>query len=55
MTLLDLIPLVLRLIGLVGWAERWERSQAAKKQAQAVADTPTTNEEWTDAAKNGDL
>ena len=55
MALLDLIPLVLRLIGLAGWAERWEQRRAARKQAQAIADTPTTDKEWSDAANRGEL
>ncbi len=54
-TLLDLLPFALRLIGLAGWAERWEQRRVAKKQAQVVADTPTTDKEWEDAAKHGDL
>lgn len=54
-TLLTLLGLACRLLGFAERFEQFMQKRAAKKQAQAIADTPTTDKEWTDAAKNGDL
>jgi hypothetical protein len=54
-TLITILGLVFRMIGLADWFEGRMQQREAAKQVQAIANTPTTNKEWTDAAKNGDL
>jgi hypothetical protein len=54
-TLITILGLVFRLIGLAEWFEGRMQKREATKQAQAIANAPTTNKEWTDAAKDGDL
>ncbi len=52
---LSIISIALRLVGLAEWYENWRKQRYSQKLMQSLADTPTTNEEWNDDAKNGDL
>ena len=53
--LITLLELACKLIGLAEWFEAWQKKRAEQKQAQAIANAPTTDKEWADAAKKGDL
>jgi hypothetical protein len=46
---------ICKLIGLSGWAESLIRKVEADRKAQRVADAPSTDKEWADAADKGDL
>lgn len=50
-----ILATILRLLGFIQSALSIEKMIEDKKRARVVANTPDTNEEWTNAAKNGDL
>ncbi len=52
---MNYVILILKLFGFIEKAIAYEEAQTAKKKAQAIADTPTTKQERTDAANNGTL
>ncbi len=54
-TLITILTAGLRLIGLAEWFDGWLKQREAAQKAQNIANIPTTDKEWTDAAKNGDL
>jgi hypothetical protein len=51
----DLFCAIVRLIGLGEKLDGWLKQREDKRKAQDVANTPTTDSEWTKAAKDGDL
>ncbi len=53
--LLNLLPLLLRLFGLVTQAAALIEKIEARKKAKTVADIPTTKQERIDAANKGEL
>jgi hypothetical protein len=46
------LGLLCRIIGLAEWYETWMKQRAAAKQAQAVANVPTTKEELDERLKD---
>jgi hypothetical protein len=52
---LTLFEVVCKLIGLGEWFWSWNAARQARKQAQAVANSPTTDAEWQKAAEEGEL
>lgn len=53
--LVRIASIVFRLIGLAEWFEGRMQKRKAEQKAQAVANSPSTDDEWTKAAKDGDL
>ncbi len=50
--LITLLEFGCRLIGLAEWFSSWNGARQARKQAQAVADAPTTKEELDERLKD---
>lgn len=52
---LSILGWIFKALGFAEWAEKLYQRAEAKKKAQAVADTPITDKEFTDEAEKGDL
>lgn len=52
---LSLLPLILRLLGFAETAAKLLSAYEAKKKANYIANSPKTDQEWTNAAEKGDL
>jgi hypothetical protein len=55
MTIYYLASLILRLIGFAQWADFFWEKHEQKVKAQKVADAPSTDQEWKDAAEKSEL